>query len=575
MIIQAVNNLAQTCARMGIQQAVCSPGSRCAPLLLAFSRHPNIHCTVVPDERTAAFMALGMAQASGKPVVLICTSGSALYNYAPAVAEAYFSEVPLLLLTADRPPEWIGQWDGQTIFQQGIYGKHVKQSLQFPVDTQHPDAKWHAERLGAEAVNACQTLPQGPVHLNIPIREPFYPAEGEAWHYDEVKVIQTSPAQDAPSPDTLGALLKAITNSERPLIVAGQMTTAEAKALPQLEKLSGLGIPIVGDAISNLHHGQDFIHHPDNLLLSPKDAEKAALRPDLLITLGKSVISKNLKLFLRAHQPSQHWHLGGTKHPADPFQSLTNWAQGKAGDYLEYLAKEIHSSPPAWEGYQESWTSKEHKAQKGIEAVAIQQDELSLLQYILAQIPKGAQLHLANSMAVRYVNFLGVPKGVEAVWSNRGTSGIDGCTSTALGHALAQPDKEHWLITGDVAFFYDHNAFWFDDERKPNLKVILLNNSGGNIFRMIPGPSAQQELERFFETRHQRNAAAMAQDFGIPHHIVKDTQTLQAISGFLKDKKRTAIIECLTLPEDNENAFSTFKAQQKELIWDKLENGKP
>ena len=185
--MQAVYNIAEICARHGITDVVLSPGSRSAPLTLAFARHPAFagRVRVVPDERAAAFIALGMAQATRRPVVLVCTSGSAGLNYAPAVAEAFFQQIPLLILTADRPPEWIDQLDGQTIRQQDLYGRHAKGTFDFPVDTTHPDAKWFSERIINEAINLSQAAPAGPVQVNVPLREPFYPKAGEEMKYEQ------------------------------------------------------------------------------------------------------------------------------------------------------------------------------------------------------------------------------------------------------------------------------------------------------------------------------------------------------------------------------------------------------
>ena len=173
--LQPIWNIAHICYKHGIENVIISPGSRSAPLTLAFARHENLNCKVVADERSAAFVALGIAQQTGKPVVLICTSGSAAYNYAPAIAEAYFQQIPLLVLTADRPPEWIDQLDGQTIRQNNIYGKHVKESYTLPVDLSHKDAIWHVGRIVSEAINLSKTYPFAPVHINAPFREPFYP----------------------------------------------------------------------------------------------------------------------------------------------------------------------------------------------------------------------------------------------------------------------------------------------------------------------------------------------------------------------------------------------------------------
>ncbi|MEM9858842.1 MAG: thiamine pyrophosphate-binding protein, partial [Bacteroidota bacterium] len=175
MNLQSVFNLIEICARHGLERAVISPGSRNAPLTIALARNQNIKCRSISDERSAAFIALGIAQQLGKPTLLCCTSGSAALNYAPAIAEAFFQQIPLIVLTADRPPEWIDQYDGQTIRQNEIYGKHVKKSFTIPVDLENKASEIHANRIMNEAVNSSIDFPQGPVHINFPFREPFYP----------------------------------------------------------------------------------------------------------------------------------------------------------------------------------------------------------------------------------------------------------------------------------------------------------------------------------------------------------------------------------------------------------------
>ncbi len=196
MSIQAIINIAEICARHGVKQAVICPGSRNAPIILAFARHPKIKTFVIPDERSAGFIALGMAQSSDNLVVIVCTSGTASANLYPAIMEAFYQQVSLLILTADRPPEWIDQQDGQTIRQQNIYQNQVLGSYQFPVSFDHEDAVWHAEKMVSEAIIKATGFSKGPIHINIPIREPFYPTAEEKFHYSEkLKIIKSSNPQ--------------------------------------------------------------------------------------------------------------------------------------------------------------------------------------------------------------------------------------------------------------------------------------------------------------------------------------------------------------------------------------------
>ncbi len=323
--MQAIYNIAEICARHGITDVILSPGSRSAPLTLAFARHPGLQVRVVPDERAAAFIGLGLAQAQRRAVALVCTSGTAGLNYAPAVAEAFFQQIPLVIFTADRPPEWIDQLDGQTIRQRNLYGAHAKGEFEFPVDTAHADAKWHSARIVNEAINLAQAAPAGPVQVNVPLREPFYPKAGEEIGYEkEVKIIRevTGPAalSAAEAADLCGQLARA----GRVLVVAGQGPADAAHAAALARFAAVYHAPVVGDVIANLNPDADkFVSKQDVLLAALKTPLKNELRPDLLITCGLSLISKSLKVFLREAAPAQHWHVQAAGPVADTFRALT------------------------------------------------------------------------------------------------------------------------------------------------------------------------------------------------------------------------------------------------------------
>ncbi|RYY09567.1 MAG: 2-succinyl-5-enolpyruvyl-6-hydroxy-3-cyclohexene-1-carboxylic-acid synthase, partial [Cytophagaceae bacterium] len=323
--LQAVFNIAEICAQHGITDVILSPGSRSAPLTLAFARHPAYRgrLRVVPDERAAAFIGLGIAQATRRPVVLVCTSGTAGLNYAPAVAEAFFQQVPLLVLTADRPPEWIDQLDGQTIRQRDLYGAHAKGTFDFPADTAHADAKWHAERLINEAINLTRTFPAGPVQVNIPLREPFYPKAGEEMGYEpDVKIIRDDHSNTILPPAEILDLRRQLREAGRVLVVAGQQPESPTLTAALYEFAEARQVPVVADTIANLGD-VPAVRRQDIFLAGLSKEDKAALRPDLLITFGQSLISKALKLFLRDAAPAQHWHLQPAGEVADTFRSLT------------------------------------------------------------------------------------------------------------------------------------------------------------------------------------------------------------------------------------------------------------
>ena len=569
-VLQPLIDLAQLCHLHGVTHAVISPGSRSAALTLAFARNPNIECQVVMDERAAGFIALGMAQQLKKPVVLICTSGSAAYNYAPAVAEAFFQQVPLLVLTADRPKEWIHQNDGQTIFQTQIYGKHAKGFWELPADYAHPDALWYINRSVNEALLSAQEFPYGPVHINVPIREPFYPVKNEIFQPSEnIRVIRRTKTSATIDEETWRKIRVEWEGSKRILIAVGQQESSEVIS-GYLRKLTEeFQIPILGDVISNLGNGEYFISKQD-LFLSEKCYDK--LRPDLLITLGKSFISKNLKNFLRKNPAKIHWHISENLHVIDTFHSLTDQLNVSSEYFFSKLFEnEIFESfnkkdnLEKYKPYIAEWLQEERKSKQLLDYFLTDLttlNDITAVSFVLKNLPEGSLLHLANSMTVRYVNLLGIDiQGVE-VFCNRGTSGIDGCVSTAIGAALITK-RPVYLIVGDVAFFYDRNGLLIDD-LPANLKIILINNAGGTIFRMIDGPASQPELPKYFETTHQFNAQRTADDSNIAYFLVQDASesSLEALNDAWRnfvETKITALLEIQTKPEYDAAVFRDLK----------------
>lgn len=561
MILQPIVDIAEICARKKVLDAILSPGSRCAPLTLSFSRHPAIRVKTISDERSAAFVALGIAQMSEKPVVLVCTSGSAALNYAPAVAEAYYQQVPLLIFTADRPPEWVDQYDGQTIRQSSIYGKHVKESYDLPVDYNHADARWQINRIVNEAINLSQSYPPGPVHLNVPFREPFYPEENENLVYDkDVRVVD----QHYPSYMMDGAikdkLLQELGNCSKILMVAGQ-TKADPELLNFLQLFSArYHIPVVADVISNCQSMDNAIIHQDAFLGIEQQSLLSALTPDLLITFGKSVISKQLKLFLRKYPAREHWHIQPHGKVADTFQSLTNIYNITPAAFLRDLLIPAGSGAEGQKNYLEQWKNTDRRVGHFYDHQFSNNtfSEFIAVKAILEALPDDSILHLANSMPVRYANYLGMRGKEVEVFANRGTSGIDGSVSVAIGSALSTK-KTVTLLAGDMAFFYDRNAFW-NNYLPANLRVIVLNNHGGGIFGLIKGPDRQPELEEFFETYQPLNAAHLCTEFGIEYAFCSDFSSLnERLKKFFEEGAQTKILEVETDKNINRKFFTEFK----------------
>ncbi|GAB3278088.1 2-succinyl-5-enolpyruvyl-6-hydroxy-3-cyclohexene-1-carboxylic-acid synthase [Larkinella harenae] len=569
-IHQHLLNLVELCVRKGIRQAVISPGSRSAPLTLALARHPDIQTRVVADERSAGFIALGIAQQIRQPVIVVCTSGSAVYNLAPAVAEAYFLEIPLLILTADRPKEWTHQLDGQTIYQTEIFGRHVKQSFELPADFVHPDARWFAERVSNEAVDLARTEPRGPVHVNIPLREPLYPTADERFEFGPVRVIEQLPATPALSSERWHRLQDEWETAERKLIAVGQGPHDPA-LLAILKKISDeWRIPVVGDVIANLPRNGEFITGQDVFLNLTDDGMRSGLSPDLLITCGQSFISKQFKIFLRSHPPRQHWQIQPHMRLADPFQSLTQLIPSEPTAFFEKLFSDIDyqrfvsndDETTADDYFQESWQKLDRRAARLVRQFLKEETvfhEWAVVQRSLDGLPAKSQLHVANSMPVRYVNLCGLDENQQVeVFANRGTSGIDGCLSTAVGAALTT-SKTVTALIGDVAFFYDRNALW-NNLIPENLRVIVLNNHGGNIFRIIDGPSRQPELEDYFETSQPLSAENTAKDAGMIYEKVASYAALKTVlPDFFAKSDRPKLLEIETDRHINSGEFQRYK----------------
>lgn len=521
-----------------------SPGSRNAPLTISFARNSNIKKYIIPDERTAGFIALGIAQKTKEPVVLCCTSGTALLNYAPAVAEAYYREIPLIVLSADRPAHLIDQRDGQTIRQFEALKNHVKTSLQLPLVKSELNAKEYHDQL-IQGLRFAQELAKGPVHFNIPFEEPFYPKENDVLVFENYNLSQ----ERQPKNENLVRFPL----QGKVLILVGQMDTNEALST-HLNNLQHI-IPIIQSPLNNLQI--EGIEHIDTFI-----ENQSALTPDILLTAGLSVLSKKLKQFIRKNKPKQHFHFDPAGIEVDTFSSSPQLIQSSL---LESLTQLDYSDVD--HTYLEKWRSL---AQQGKSAVNdhFQESEVFseaiTFKLISESLPKGSHLHLGNSMPVRYADLFGIPKEI-TTWSNRGTSGIDGCTSTAVGSSLICK-KLHTLFTGDVSFFYDSNAF-FHNYRLPNLRIVVFNNQGGGIFRLIDGPANLPELEDYFETRHQRTAKYICMENDISYIPVATLgEITKALETFYEPSEHCKILEVFTNPETNQKEYKKLKQYIHEQV---------
>lgn len=492
----------------GIKRVVISPGSRNAPLIISLARRPELQHFVILDERSAAFFALGMAQRSGEPVVLVCTSGTALLNYAPAIAEAWYQRIPLLVLSADRPMEWIDQDDCQTIRQEGVFEKIVKFSCQLPAEIHDEEERWYTNRLINDALNYARQGRPGPVHINVPLREPLY---GRSSYFGKeertIACIYSAPFLQKKEMVRLKAMAEAM---PRVMILAG-FTAPDSRLREAMVRLSKYkNIVVFTETLSNLpiERGISTI---DRVLTTIGEEERVAYAPDLLISFGGSLISKHVKTFLRKYKPSVHWSIDLSEHPADTFQALTHVIRMDPADFFPVFSENLH---PIDSDYAWRWSQKKEKAIRRHTCFvqAAPWSDLKAFSLILPALPAGCCLQLANSTPVRYAQLFEYIQ-VKRVDGNRGTSGIDGSISTAVGAACIG-EELNVLICGDMSFLYDSNALW-NKYITPRLKIIVMKNGGGGIFRFLPGSSEVEELEECFETAQEVNI----QGFAELHHF--------------------------------------------------------
>ena len=550
---QQLAQLAEQCHQVGVTHAVICPGSRSAPLVFAFNRHPHIKTFVIVDERSAAYIAMGMAQQLQKPVALICTSGTAALNFYPAIAEAFYQKIPLIVLTADRPAELLNQQDGQMINQHGVYGSHVRAQMQFLRDSWSLTAESNQQL--SETLSRCLYHVWGPVHINVPLKEPLYQISQEDSVIEQKLEFDAKPILTK-SHYNLGQL-----NQEKIMVLIGQGFPNEALAKQIKSIANRSNVVVLADVVSN-QHDSTGIKHFDYIISQADTDSLKSLEPQVLISMGGPVLSKALKLWLKKQKPSKHIRLQDDNIQVDTYGNVTNYvSSNQLSGIIENI---IDSQSIQTESYQQVWNSFEEKAQDAIQKFIVNCNQLGLnsellsVNSILKAIPSNSQLQIANSSSVRYVSFLGLPEKNLSAFCNRGASGIDGCTSTAIGAALMSKEIVT-LITGDLAFFYDRNAFW--NKYVPNnLRIVLLNNQGGGIFNLIDGPNSQPELEDFFLTPHHQTAKNMSEDFGLDYYFCKNQSELEdLLKTFYEPSDRPKIVEISSDIAENSRVFREFK----------------
>lgn len=553
-----LGRLARMLLKGGTRYAVISPGSRNAPLVLAFSAVPEINILTIPDERSAAYFALGLAQQTGKPTVLICTSGTAPLNYAPAVAEAYYQKIPLLVFTADRPEKQIDQGDGQTIRQNGIYNNFIRGAFVYPEDFDQKDDAGKAEQMISEAFKLCQYPEPGPVHINFPFTEPLYGFRPDL--ESEVRLLNNLKNDDIQKHDPPVGLIRAWRLSEKKMIVTGQMPPGNGLTGKLMELAHDPSVVVLTETTSNLAQTGQFVTGIDNVVETFGEDEKKEFLPDLVLTLGGHIISRKIKSFLSSADDLQHWHINLLGQGMDMFGHLAGVARGMPGKVLEHLPAGSEGS-----GFRDLWLNRSQRSMAARDAFVREApwSDIKALGSVFAALPSGSVLHLGNSTPVRYHQlFAGMTTDIE-VFGNRGVSGIDGTVSTAAGAAWAS-GKPVYLVTGDMGFFYDSNGLWHQYHSK-KLRIIVVNNGGGGIFRYIPGPQESGRL-RLFEAPHQRSARSLADFHGIDYLKAHDEQSLADALNQMHDHPKACLLEIFTPRETNGLVLKEYFSSLKKTI---------
>lgn len=532
----------ENCVSQGMKKVVTSPGSRNAPLIIAIDNHPEIDTVVITDERSAGFFALGMSQQLKEPVGVVCTSGSAMLNYYPAVAEAYYQCVPLVVISADRPSEWVNHGDGQTIVQKGVYANHIRAEVEIDEYVDQETIEFDekiidAFRLGNEDW-------KGPIHFNCPITEPMY---------DAIKLEISVPGlglieKNTISPEDLMLVKEAWNKSSKRMILCGQMEYDISVLNSLVELCEDSSVAVLVENTSNLTHSK-FNHCIDRSLSSISANEMEEFQPDLLITIGGAIISKRIKTFLRGTNVKTHFKIGNAFPEMDTYRHLTRSIRVTPGVFLKELLKferTEHVSQFGWK-----WKQKDFVNQDRLPVYLEQApySDLKVFEVVLDCIPDGAHLHMANSSVVRYCQLFDPIKSIR-YHSNRGTSGIDGSSSTAAGASYANQDALHVLITGDLSFFYDSNAFW-NNYLGDNLKVIVINNNGGGIFRIIEGPSKTEQLEKYFETDQKGSVEGMCIAYRMRYSKANDIDEVESEMVDLLSKESEGMVSVLEINTPN------------------------
>lgn len=549
VLTEYVYQMISALSSYGVKDVVISPGSRSTPLAYAFASSKEFRIVRHVDERSAGFLALGMAKTASAPVVLLCTSGTAAANYFPAIVEAYYARIPLIVLTADRPHELRGVGAPQAIDQPNLYGHHVKWTVDLPIPDGESPTLPHIERHMARATSLAMTSPRGPVHINVPFREPLL------IHFkDELPAItfnQADLAELTPTARGIDLLEQAIKSAEKGFLIIGEMDQSVSQDI-LWSFIRHLKWPVLVESLSHLRSNipEDcmmyIVEHYDSILKN--DLFKQHMAPDTVIRFGAQPVSKPLTLFMKSVKPSTFITVDEDALFRDPLAVTTNHIQAQLGEWLttvdcfdqrfekDYLMKWMAANDIATQ-FVKQYIQNEH-------------DEGALAGLLFERLEDGADLFASSSMPIRDVDtfFCKTEKDVQ-VFANRGTNGIDGVVSTAIGTQLVT-NRELYLLIGDLSFLHDSNGLIASRYQDVNLTVVVMNNDGGGIFSYLAQSTVEAHFEQLFGTATGLTFDHLAAMYDAQYDVVKSKEEFIAAIHTSK-KKPLRIIEVMTDRQEN------------------------
>ncbi len=540
--IPLAQSIIEICKAKGLHHIVISPGSRNAPLTIGFTNNPEFTCYSIADERCAAFFALGIAQQLQKPVAVVCTSGSALLNYYPAFAEAFYNQIPLVVISADRPQSKIDIGDGQTIRQEKVFANHSLYNANLVENaSEENDAKIQ------EAIHLAATK-KGPVHINVPFEEPLY----ETVDAISVNIKMIDFDIENKELENLDVFANQWNQAKKKLILIGGCNPDFIQQSIVNVLANNNSVVVMTEVTSNVHHA-NFITNIDTIITPFTDEDFSNFQPEILVTIGGMIVSKRIKAFLRKYKPQQHWHIDELR-AYDTFDCLTKHFEVSPNVFFnEFIPKIITIESDYLPKVLEIKKIRAQKTETYLATIPF--SDFKAFEIILPKLSLNSQLQISNSSAIRYAQLFPIHSSIE-VFCNRGTSGIDGSTSTAIGAALAS-GKETILITGDISFLYDSNALWNNYIPK-NFKIIVLNNGGGGIFRILPGHEENETFNTYFETSHQLTAEHLAKMYDFQYEKAIDEKSLKENLEIALNVKKSIILEVFTPTKVNDSILLNY-----------------